>query len=73
VFLLFISVKKIGETRIRNGKRAPEVAMDAECRSRLQQDSTLFFRNQIRSQIYEKPDPESLFNFGSSRSLRGLS
>jgi len=47
-----------------------EVAMHPECQSRLCQDSA-FFLSDSESKICEKPDPESLFNFGSSRSLRG--
>ena len=52
-----------------------EVASDAECQSRLQQDSTFFVSQpEPESKIFEKPDPdtESFFIFGSSRSLRGL-
>jgi len=54
--------------------REPEVVMDPECRSRLRQDSAFFFRARSRSQNVVKKtdlDPESLFNFGSNRSLRG--
>jgi len=49
-----------------------EVGPDPHYRSRLRQDSVFFVRTRIRSQNCTKnPDPDSLFNFGSSRSLCG--
>jgi len=45
---------------------APEVGPDPDYRSRLQQDSAFFFRIRIRSRSQKF---ESLFRFGSSRSL----
>jgi len=56
------------------GRYVPEVAADLECPSRLGQDSALFSNSDPgpESKICGKPDPESLYNFGSSRSLRGL-
>jgi len=54
--------------------REAEVGPDPEYRSRLRQDSAFFLRTRTRSQKIKKktdPDPESLFNFGNSRSLRG--
>jgi len=47
--------------------QATEVTTDSECWSRLQQDYV--FLSDPVSKIFEKPDLESLFNFGSSRSL----
>jgi len=54
---------------------AAEVGPDPDRRSRLRQDSTFFFRTRIRSGVKNLgktgAGPESLFNFGSIRSLCG--
>ena len=55
-------------------RQTAEVGPDPECQSRLRQDSAFFFwAPDQESKIWEKPypDPESLFNYGSSRSLCG--
>jgi len=50
----------------------PEMGLDPDYRSRLGLDSAIFFWTPIRSKKFvKKPDPESLFHFGSSWSLYG--